>query len=202
MTVGGVIGRNWERSRGTPATVARTASPGDSVAYVASTVTPPTPDSTAEVIGQLRRETAATDRRVRELASVNPRNDPAGESADVSSSLSYRLVVLKHLAGSEAMITAFRSAARRGELDAQIAEWSRDLLSTTRMLEVSAATDDPMMRRLLEDLDLVLAQIKQYVTRGTNSPDDLDLIEQSINKRGVMTKLRSTLPGRISPVGT
>ena len=110
--------------------------------------------------------------------------------------------MLKHLAGSEAMITAFRSAAKRGELDAQIAAWSKELLSTTRMLEVSAASDDPMMRRLLEDLDLVLAQIKQYVTRGTNNPDDLDLIEQSINKRGVMTKLRSTLPGRTSPVGT
>jgi hypothetical protein len=126
----------------------------------------------------------------------------ASESVDASASLSYRLVVLKHLAGSEAMITAFRSSAKRGEVDAQIADWSKELLSTTRMLETSAASDDPTMRRLLEDLDLVLAQIKQYVTRGTNSPDDLDLIEQSINKRGVMTKLRSTLPNRASPVGT
>ena len=125
-----------------------------------------------------------------------------GESVDASASLSYRLVVLKHLAGSEAMITAFRSSAKRGEVDAQIADWSKELLSTTRMLEASAASDDPTMRRLLEDLDLVLAQIKQYVTRGTNSPDDLELIEQSINKRGVMTKLRSTLPNRTSPVGT
>jgi hypothetical protein len=125
-----------------------------------------------------------------------------GESIDASASLSYRLVVLKHLAGSEAMITAFRSSAKRGEVDAQIADWSKELLSTTRMLEASASSDDPTMRRLLEDLDLVLAQIKQYVTRGTNSPDDLDLIEQSINKRGVMTKLRSTLPNRTSPVGT
>jgi len=109
--------------------------------------------------------------------------------------------MLKHLAGSEAMITAFRSAARQGEIDAQIAAWSKELLSTTRMLEASAASDDPMMKRLLEDFDLVLAQIKQYVTRGTNNPEDLDLIEQSIIKRGVITKLRGTVPARNVPAG-
>ena len=119
-----------------------------------------------------------------------------------STALSYRLVVLKHLAGSEAMITAFRSAARNGEIDAQIADWSKELLSTTRMLEASAATDDPTTKRLLEDLDLVLAQIKQYVTRGKNNPGDLDLIEQSIIKRGVITKLRSTAPARNVPAAT
>jgi hypothetical protein len=62
-----------------------------------------------------------------------------------AASLSYHLVVLKHLAGSEAMITAFRSAARNGEVDTQIAAWSKELLSTTRMLEASVATDDPTM---------------------------------------------------------
>ena len=51
------------------------------------------------------------------------------------------------------------------------------------------------MKRLLEDLELVLVQIVQYTTRGTNDPEDLDLIEQSINKRGVITKLRGTVPG-------
>ena len=163
LTAGVLIGRKWERDRGTAhEAVAR----APSAATAGSTVS------------------------------------RSGESIDASAALSYRLVVLKHLAGSEAMITAFRSSAKRGEVDAQIADWSKELLSTTRMLETSAASDDPTMRRLLEDLDLVLAQIKQYVTRGTNSPDDLDLIEQSINKRGVMTKLRSTLPNRTSPVGT
>ena len=47
----------------------------------------------------------------------------------------------------------------------------------------------------------MLAQIKQYVTRGTNNPEDLDLIEQSIIKRGVINKLRSTIPARNVPAG-
>jgi hypothetical protein len=110
--------------------------------------------------------------------------------------------MLRHLAGSEAMITAFRSSARRGEVDAQIGDWSRELLGTTRLLEASPVTQDPTMKRLLEDLDLVLAQIGQYVTNGKNDPNDLDLIEQSIDKRGVITKLRSSLPARMLPAGT
>jgi hypothetical protein len=166
------------------------------------------PDSSSSIIASLRTETTKTDRSVRDLAkraiesaSVTPRRAGGAASVDESTALSYQLVVLKHLAGSEAMITAFRSEARRGAVDAQVAAWSKELLSTTRMLEASAVSDDPAMRRLLQDLELVLAQIKQYVTRGTNNPDDLDLIEQSIIKRGVISKLRSNAPARNAPAG-
>jgi hypothetical protein len=164
---------------------------------------------TDSLIRQLHEQTKSTGRRVQELAASRPRATDVPRSAPEqrgsgqrSSALAYHLVVLQHLAGSEAMITAFRSTARRGEIDAQLATWSRELLSTTRMLEASPAADDPMMKRLLEDLDLVITQIVQYVTRGTNSADELDLIEQSINKRGVITKLRSTLPARTPVAGT
>jgi hypothetical protein len=194
LAVGVTLGRRMERSAGTPTSRVVADAPRAGA------------DSTPEIIGKLRQETTATDRRVRELASASTSSGTdrsSGASAsDESTALSYHLVVLKHLAGSEAMITAFRSAARHGEIDAQIADWSKELLSTTRMLEASVATDDPTMKRLLEDLDLVLAQIKQYVTRGTNNPGDLDLIEQSIIKRGVITKLRSTVPARNVPAGT
>ena len=193
LAVGVTLGRRMERSAA-PATAPLTAA-----------VPRPARDSSAQMIAQLRQETTATDRRVRDLASASPANGSdravGATRPDDATSLSYHLVVLKHLAGSEAMITAFRSAARHGEIDAQIAAWSKELLSTTRMLEASVATDDPTMKRLLEDLDLVLAQIKQYVTRGTNNPEDLDLIEQSIIKRGVITKLRGTLPARNVPAG-
>jgi hypothetical protein len=151
------------------------------------------------IIGKLREETKGTDRRAHELASrqLSPSLEQSAEP-----NLAYRLVVLQHLAGSEAMITAFRTAARRGDMDAQLASWARELLSTTRMLESSAATQDPTMKRLLEDLDLVIAQIVQYATHGTNNSEELDLIEQSITSRGVITKLRGTVSARTSAAGT
>jgi hypothetical protein len=150
------------------------------------------------LITQLRNETRRTNATARELAEA-----PAAGDGDFrrGNTLALQLVVMRHLAGSEAMITSFRSTARRGERDPMMADWSREMLNTTRMLEASRVTDDPVMKRLLDDLDLVISEIVQYATKGTNDPGELDLIEQSINRRGVISKLRSTLPARPMPTG-
>jgi hypothetical protein len=124
---------------------------------------------------------------------------PRSTGDDDADAVAYRLVVLQHLAGTEAAITAFRSAARRGEVDPQVTRWSRDLLGTTRMLRSSSLAADPVMRRLLTDLDLILSQIAAYSERGTTRPDELDLIEESISKRGIISKLRTTIPARATP---
>src|SRR5262249_13061472 len=158
----------------------------------------PRPESTTRVaqapardsiVEALRGETRKTGEAARQLVETSAAN---GTSTTDSENLAYRLVVLRHLSGSEAMITALRSSARRGEMDAELTDWSRELLGTTRMLESSPVAQDPTMKRLLGDLDLVIVQIVRYVASGKSNPDDLDLIEQSINKRGVLTKLRST----------
>jgi hypothetical protein len=125
---------------------------------------------------------------------------PAGLDAN-SANIAYQLAVIQHVAGSEAMITTFRASARRGDVDAQLAKWSRDLLGETRMLESSAPPGDATMKRLLQDLELVLAQIVQYTNHDTHAPDDLDLIERSIKHRAVMSNLRTMSTGRL-PSGT
>jgi hypothetical protein len=164
----------------------------------------PTVDSRRGIDGEAAPHTVASLRPSR--ASSRGRQTPIGSSAArgsaTSDNLAYRLVVLQHLAGSEAMITAFRSSARSGQVDPQITRWSRDLLSTTRMLEASDAADDPVMKRLLGDLDLIITQIVQYSAQDSANTEELDLIEHSINQRGVITKLRGTLPGRTAPAGS
>ena len=217
LLVGVAIGRRTVRPSGDQPIVAAVASvatqptptPPTVAAGVSSPRAPSATDSTTQMIGNLRQLTRRTGQRVRDLASTKRISETgslggtAGTSASAeTNSLAYRLVVLQHLAGTEAMITSFRASANRGVMDAEIAGWSRELLSTTRMLETSSATTDPVMKRLLEDLDLVIAQILQYTARGTNDLEELDLIEQSINRRGVITKLRSTLPGRSLSAGT
>jgi hypothetical protein len=202
LVIGIVIGRRLERPSIAPQQTVAVApiAPPVSAAPTPISVPPATVAQQDSVIQQFRTETKNTQRRTEQLVAAAP--EGAGRGSEQGASLAYRLVVLQHLAGSEAMITAFRSSAKRGEVDAQIASWSRELLSTTRMLEASPVTQDPTMKRLLEDLDLVIVQIARYTTRGTNNPDDLDLIEQSINKRSVITKLRGSLPARNAPVGT
>ena len=202
LSVGIVIGSRIDRTiPNSPSPVA--VAPVTNNAPTDSVKSATTRDS---LINQLQQETKKTGARVQELASAptGPTTGPSNpnpRSPDVNQSLAYRLVVLQHLAGTEAMITSFRSGARSGEIDAQIATWSRELLSTTRLLEASQAASDPVMKRLLEDLDLVISQIVQYTGRGTLDTEELDLIEQSINKRGVMSKLRSN-SGRGITAGT
>jgi hypothetical protein len=219
VAVGIAIGRYLDRAAPVAApTVAAVSTPARSD----STTAKPQADSTAEQVRRLHDATRKTDERVRALASaeqVEPAREavanaggsspasgtngvaaaPAG--APTNQSLAYRLVVLQHLAGSEAMITSFRSEARNDRLDAELASWSRELLSTTRLLESSQASTDPVMKRLLDDLDLVISQIVQYTDKGKMNTEELDLIEQSINKRGVMAKLRSTT-SRTFPAGS
>lgn len=121
-----------------------------------------------------------------------------------ASDVGYRLAVVQHIAGADAMLTSFRTAAKKGEVDAQITAWARDLLASTRLLQASAVNQDPTMKRLLGDLELVLVQIAQYTAKedSTRRAEELDLIEHSIERRGVMTKLRTTIPARLTPAGT
>ncbi len=185
VAVGVAIGRGVERSerRDAPASaspiVARDTNapkPGGSDSPAASPITPEIPGLQA----------SAAD---------------TAQDGPSSANVAFRLAVVQHVVGSEAMITEFRAAAHRGDVDAQLAKWSRDLLGETRLLESSAPPDDLTMKRLLQDLDLVLAQIVQYTNHDTHAADDLDLIERSIKRRAVMSNLRTLSAGPL-PSGT
>jgi hypothetical protein len=110
----------------------------------------------------------------------------------------HRVAVLEHLTRTEVLLTGFRAQSRTGEArtDAQFAGLARELLGTTRLLIATKATDDPTLSRLLEDLELVLMQISQYTTDGRRA--DLDAINQSLDRRNVIPKLRSTIPAGVS----
>jgi hypothetical protein len=107
--------------------------------------------------------------------------------------IAYRLTVIDHLNRTEALLTTFRSDVRAGRAtDAQVATWARDLLTTTRLLADSPAGGDPKMKRLLEDLELVLAQMAQ-LDPATHRVD-LDLIQHAMDERSVMPRLRAATP--------
>ncbi|HEY4132485.1 MAG TPA: hypothetical protein VGM50_17875, partial [Gemmatimonadaceae bacterium] len=61
----------------------------------------------------------------------------------------------------------------------------------TRLLMDSPAATDPQMQSLLEDLELVLAQI----VRLQNDPSrtDLDLINRALEQRDVIPRLRTAV---------
>jgi hypothetical protein len=142
-----------------------------------------------------------------ESAAGSSEASPGGRAASAAPERSgvapraYELAAAQHLGQAEALLTSFRAQARSGAVDGtQLASWARDLLGTTRLLLDSPAADDPQLKRLLDDLEVVLVQLAQLPSDRARG--DLDLIDQSIEQRGVITKLRATIPARLAPAGT
>lgn len=113
-------------------------------------------------------------------------------ATDVGSGLAYQVVAAQYLRRTETLLTGFRAEARGGRLDAEFASQARQLLGSTRLLLDSPAGRDPRLKPLLEDLELVLAQIA--VLPAARDTQDLDLITQGIEQRSVLTRLRTAMP--------
>jgi hypothetical protein len=112
------------------------------------------------------------------------------------SDLAYRVAATEHLSQSEAFLTLFRSSVRRGGNEQLASSTARQLLATNRLLLDSPAGGDNRIRLLLQDLELVLAQIAQ-LSSSPRSPD-LDLITEDLEDSGVMSRLRTAVPSGTS----
>lgn len=104
----------------------------------------------------------------------------------------YRLAAEEHLAQSEAFLTLFRASLERPGDHRLASATARQLLAGNRLLLDSPAARDEATRRLLEDLELVLAEIAQL---SPGSPaQDLDLIRDGIERGDVLPRLRQAVP--------
>ena len=109
----------------------------------------------------------------------------------------YRLAVQEHLSQSEAFLTLFRTSLEE-RTDHRLASGSaRQLLATNRLLLDSPAAVEPATRLLLEDLELVLAEIAQLSPRSREQ--DLQLIRDGMERGNVMPRLRTAVPAGAAP---
>ena len=71
-----------------------------------------------------------------------------------------------------------------------------DLLSTTRLLlDSPAAASDARLKQLLEDLELVLAQLSRLPAEHGGA--EIDLITEALERRDVVPRLRSAVVLRL-----
>lgn len=112
---------------------------------------------------------------------------PLADAAD--SDDMYRVAARQYLSRTEAFLTGFRADAQRGQLDSGFTASARELLTATRLMLDSPAGRDARLRSLLEDLELVLAQIARYDRR-----EDVQFIDQGLDQRGVLLRLRAEIP--------
>ena len=121
---------------------------------------------------------------------------------DSSRNLAYAVAAQQYLTRTEVLLTDFRSQSARGQLDPQFVAAARDLLTTTRLMLDSPAANDPRLQPLLEDLELVLAQITQLPAEPGRK-NEMDWINQGLNQRSVLTRLRTAtpaIPAGLAPV--
>ena len=101
-----------------------------------------------------------------------------------------RYAAQQTLGQAEVLLTQYRSDARRGTAPATTPAEARQLLLATRLLLDSPSLTDPRLRGLLEDLELVLAQIAQ----GSDQKEDRAVITEGLDRRDVLPRLRAAAP--------
>ncbi len=106
--------------------------------------------------------------------------------------VTYQVAVTQHLSRADALLTSFRTQPEDAT-DPQLAVYARDLLTSTQMLLDSPAGDDPKTAALLNDLELILAQI----ARMTASPEDRAIIQDGMTRTAVLPRLRATTAGPV-----
>jgi hypothetical protein len=108
----------------------------------------------------------------------------------------YQIATTEHLSQSEAFLTLFRASLRSGGNERLASATAGQLLATNRLLLDSPAASDAKTRLLLQDLELVLAEIAQLSPQPRTR--DLDLITEGLEQGGVLSRLRTAVPSGAS----
>ncbi len=101
----------------------------------------------------------------------------------------YEPTTSQYLGQTSALLVALPSEVHDGRADAMFINRAQNLLLTTRLLLDSPAAQDAKLRGLLDDLEVVLAQVVRL--QAAPSTTDLDLINQALEQRDVLPRLRT-----------
>jgi len=128
--------------------------------------------------------------------SLLPPSRPAAEppqeaSTRTTEQAAFVGVATNYLERVTALLVNLTDESRHGKPLEGTNEQARDLLATTRLLLDSPDVSDSHLRDLLDDLELVLAQIVRLPGRA--AAPDVYLIDQALDQREVLPRLRVML---------
>ncbi len=106
----------------------------------------------------------------------------------------YRVAVAQHLSRTETLLTSFRAEAAAGEVDGSVGDWAGQMLANTRLLLDSPAANDPMLRTLLEDMELVLAQIASLPHRTQPSKTEVEMARRAMEEKQLLPRMQTLAP--------
>ena len=118
-----------------------------------------------------------------------PVDEPVARTPRSGLPMAYRVVVGEHFKEAETVLALF---AAESAADADLSSAARSLAATTRLLIGSRAGEDPEVRRMLLELEILLVQIERLV-------DERDAAERQVVREGledtaVLPRLRRMIP--------
>lgn len=116
---------------------------------------------------------------------------PAPVVATQTDAASYDLTTERYLGQTVALLVGLPKQLQSGRTDSAFTSRARESLATLRLLMDSPAANEPRLRALFEDLELVLVQVVQMPKNG--SATDAKLIRQAMQEREVMPRLRDAV---------
>jgi hypothetical protein len=105
-----------------------------------------------------------------------------------------RAVTLNHFAQAEVFLTEVRADLKTGRTDPQRSERSRLLLARTRLLLANDTTSAPKVELLLQDLELVLAEIAALPDSNMRRSIQTQLLDERLRVGTVLPRIRTILP--------
>jgi hypothetical protein len=133
--------------------------------------------------GSPRNDGATGDSRPSSLV-PRPSSEASAQSVDL-----FSVAAERHFAQAESFLTLCRASVREGKSESLAPGTARELLVSNRLLMDSPAANDPKVRHLLDDIELVLAQIAQMPAEGRQA--DARIITDGLEAGGVLTRIRS-----------
>jgi hypothetical protein len=139
------------------------------------------PDSTTPItaVQQMAANDTTTDIAPSEL--IAGEDDPRDKRFDL-----YRMAAAPVFGDAEVLLTQFRNNGQGSEDGKEYADRAAALLSDTRLLIDSPASEDAELKYLLTDLELILAQI----VRVARSREDKEWAQESMKNRAILERLK------------
>lgn len=117
-----------------------------------------------------------------------PAAAPAVIAATPPNDAVIRVAAIQHLSRIDALLTDYQTGASSPE----IGSTARDLLSRTRLFLDADRLRDPKLRKLLEDLELLLVQIARLAPNGHR--EDRGFIDDNLAEKAIRSRLRGAIP--------
>ncbi|HSU97038.1 MAG TPA: hypothetical protein VLI40_07405 [Gemmatimonadaceae bacterium] len=148
---------------------------------------PPSPVDANSMAVALHSHATEPERDTRSVAATFSPDPVAARLASQFNDAGSGSDMSRYLAQTAVLLASLPSDRAATESDTAVAARAGELLTQTHLLLDSKAGSDPTLHRLLEDLELVLAQVARL--RGQRNGTDLQLIHQTLTAHDVLPRV-------------